>query len=151
MKRDPNSHERKRSLGHLLGLASRLLRDRLSANLAEAGYQLTATESIVMAHLHHHEGLTQREIGDLIERDRTATTRLVDSLESQRLVRRVHDRKDRRCNKVFLTKTGLRTVREAQHLMKMTLIEALNGAGETQITACERVLEQVIENLTESK
>ena len=131
----------------MLGVAHRLIHSLLSANMADAGYDLTATEVIVLVHLLDNDGMTQVEIGEMLTCDKTATTRLVDSLECQGLARRVHDREDRRRNKVFMTEAGLTAIRNAKPVAQKTLQQALKGIDKVDVETCKRVLQRVIENV----
>ena len=57
------------------------------------------------------------------------------------------DEKDRRINKVYLTKTALRLHDQSMQLAEETLNEALEGVPAEQINLCKEVLQKVYDNL----
>ena len=68
--------------------------------------------------------LSQQNIADLIQKDKNSVTKIIDSLEKKNLVNRVVDQKDRRINKIELTKEGLA-------LEKITTEVAINFMNDT--------------------
>jgi DNA-binding MarR family transcriptional regulator len=72
---------------------------------------------------------------------------LIDNLEKLNLVKRVSDEKDRRINKVFLTKSAQKLQEETMTLAEETLNEALEGVPADQVELCKMVLQRVYDNL----
>jgi DNA-binding MarR family transcriptional regulator len=81
-------------------------------------------------------------------RDKPSITRLVDNLEKLNLVKRVPDGRDRRINKVFLTKNAEALELQTMQLAEETLNEALAGVPQDQIEMCKEVLQRVYDNLS---
>jgi DNA-binding MarR family transcriptional regulator len=72
----------------------------------------------------------------------------VDNLEKLSLVKRVSDEKDRRINKIYLTKTAVSLEEQTMQLAEETLNEALAGVSQEQIEVCKEVLQRVYDNLS---
>jgi DNA-binding MarR family transcriptional regulator len=83
-------------------------------------------------------------------RDKPSITRLIDNLEKLNLVKRVSHEKDRRINKVYLTKQAEKLQEETMELAEQTLNEALQGVPPEQIEMCKVVLQKVYDNLNGS-
>ena len=73
--------------------------------------------------------------------------RLVDNLEKLNLVNRVSDEKDRRINKIYLTRAAIKLQEETMALAEETLNEALSGVPADQVEMCKEVLQKVYDNL----
>lgn len=60
-----------------------------------------------LLHVHEQsERITQRDLGELLKRDKVSITRIVDALSSQGLIERIQDRNDRRCQLLRITPKG---------------------------------------------
>src|SRR5215216_5113397 len=100
-------HFRKGELySFITGKASTAIARRLQKKFNTAGVNLTIEQWSVLYHLWKQDGMSQQELCSATFRDKPSITRLVDNLEKLELVRRVPDGRDRRINKVFLTKNA---------------------------------------------
>ena len=129
------------------GKASIAIARRLQKKFNLNGMNLTIEQWSVLYHLWKEDGKSQQELCHATFRDKPSITRLVDNLEKLNLVKRVGDEKDRRINKVFLTKTALRLQEQSMQLAEETLNEALEGVPAEQINLCKEVLQKVYDNL----
>ena len=129
------------------GKASIAIARRLQKKFNLNGMNLTIEQWSVLYHLWKEDGKSQQELCHATFRDKPSITRLVDNLEKLNLVKRVGDEKDRRINKVFLTKTALRLQEQSMQLAEETLNEALEGVPAEQINMCKEVLQKVYDNL----
>lgn len=66
-------------------------------------YGLSAAEYPVMLQLYRSDGITQEEISREVQVDKSAVTRVLQSLVAKGLAEQRKDENDRRCNRVFLT------------------------------------------------
>lgn len=66
-------------------------------------YNITVTEEPFFMAINSHDGATQEELTALVGVDKAMTTRVIHSLESKGLVKRVQDTKDKRQNKIYKT------------------------------------------------
>jgi DNA-binding MarR family transcriptional regulator len=92
--------------------------------------------------------MNQQELCNATFRDKPSITRLVDNLEKLDLVKRVSDGRDRRINKVFLTKNAEALEERSMALAEETLNDALAGVSQEQIEMCKEVLQRVYDNLS---
>ncbi len=90
-------------------------RTRLEARLRPLS--MTWPQFGALLALAESDGVTQRELGELLEIDRTTTSVICDSLEKREWAERRTDPADRRVRRVCLTPEGRRALAEAQPIV----------------------------------
>ena len=140
----------KEIFGHIIGMATKALRRKVNSYLNDENSGLNVEQAIVMIHLLKREGLNQRQIADLIDRDKASATRIIDALESRKLVLRFHDINDRRKNMIKLTKRGKEKTDTLLSLMKRAQSEALKNIDPEHLEICRNVLKKVVINLSDT-
>src|ERR1700741_1188377 len=98
----------KRQLIAQLVESSRLLRNYIDGRAKTRG--TTRAQWIVLVRLRQQEGLSQGDPAQLLELQPISLVRLLDRLVEHGLLERRPDPKDRRANKLHLTKAGRRLV-----------------------------------------
>jgi len=71
-----------------------------------ADYNLTPPQFGLLASLWEKDGLSQVELGNILDVDRTTLTGIIDRLEKNALVQRETDPLDRRSKLIYLTDLG---------------------------------------------
>jgi DNA-binding MarR family transcriptional regulator len=144
-----NNHFKKGELySFITGKASTAIARRLQRKFNTAGVNLTIEQWSVLYQLWKEDGKSQQELCTATFRDKPSITRLIDNLERLNLVKRVSDEKDRRINKVFLTRQAQKLEEDTMQLAEETLNEALEGVPADQIDLCKEVLQKVYDNLS---
>ena len=144
----PNNQFKKGELySFITGKASTAIARRLQKKFNNATLNLTIEQWSVLYHLWKEDGKSQQELCNATFRDKPSITRLVDNLEKLQLVKRVASEKDRRINKIQLTKQGLKLQEQTMQLAEQTLNDALAGVPADQINLCKEVLQKVYDNL----
>ena len=143
-----NNHFKKGELySFITGKASIAIARRLQKKFNTSGVNLTIEQWSVLYQLWKHDGASQQELCNATFRDKPSITRLVDNLEKLNLVNRVSDEKDRRINKIYLTRAAIKLQEETMALAEETLNEALSGVPADQVEMCKVVLQKVYDNL----
>ena len=137
------------ALGRLIGETGKALAMRLEKNVAEAGFDLSAPQVILLAHIEEAEGINQQTLTNHLARDKTAITRCIDSLEDKNLVVRVPDKTDRRQNMIYLTQKGKEAVPELIKMAQKTDAEAIQGIPPQEVDTIKEELRKIQKNLTE--
>ena len=132
----------------ITGKASTAIARRLQKKFNVSGVSLTIEQWSVLYHLWKQDGMSQQELCAATFRDKPSITRLVDNLERLTLVKRVPGEKDRRINKIYLTKSAMTLEELTMQLAEETLNEALAGVSQEQIEVCKEVLQKVYDNLS---
>jgi DNA-binding MarR family transcriptional regulator len=102
----------------------------------------------VLVHLWDRDGRTQQELADEINKDKTTVTRLITSIESHALVKRVRDKNDERLRRIWLTKRGKKLMNELTVMAQEILISGQAGISAKDVAICKDVLAKVHETLS---
>jgi DNA-binding MarR family transcriptional regulator len=89
---------------------------------------------------HAADGMSQREIGDVLVVDRSNVTGLLDRLEKTGWVRRKDDPSDRRVYRVSLTPAGRRVWEKVHPLYLDVLAQVTRGLAPKRMKECVEVL-----------
>ena len=92
-------------------------------------------------------GITQKEIADKLEMEAPSLIPVIDKLQSSKLVERRPDPKDRRVNRIYLTKKA-ESLYEIMHECGLSIIKsATNGIEQDQLNFVIQYLDIIINNL----
>ena len=144
-----NQFKRGELYSFISGVASTAIARRLQKKFNAHGLGLTIEQWTVLYHLWKEDGKSQQELCNATFRDKPSITRLIDNLEKLALVKRVADEKDRRINKVYLTRAAQKLQEQSMQLAEQTLNEALEGVPPEHIDLCKQVLQKVYDNLNQ--
>ncbi|MEE9443550.1 MAG: MarR family transcriptional regulator [candidate division Zixibacteria bacterium] len=136
------------ALGRMIGITRKNMRNRLQKILIKQGYEVTAEQLIVLCNLWHREGMNQQQISEILDNNKTSTTRMIDGLEKRNLAVRVPDKTDRRQNMIYLTHEGKSLCPKLIEVVDWVHEEALKGVTKKQLMACKEVLEIIMNNLS---
>lgn len=81
------------------------------------GLDLTKEQWSVLKRLRVNDGQPQNDLAFITHRDKTSMTRLINAMEANELVVRRKDAKDRRVNRVYLTKHGKDVIEKVLPIM----------------------------------
>lgn len=138
------------SLFLLIKRTSKIFRERLNRNFAKAGHDVTSEQWRIIRCLGHVDGQRQQDLADVVRKDKTCITRIVDSMEKRDLVVRIPDRLDRRQNLIYLTNKGKRLQEELMQIFMQTNLEAQEGIDPDQLDTFRNVLDKINHNLSGS-
>ncbi len=99
--------------------------------------------------LKNHEGISQRELVDLLRVKAPTVAVTVKRLERAGYVKRGGDETDQRVNRIYLTEYGKQIVEQIPSRMKQVEQEILKGMTPEELLLMRRLLLQMRENLTE--
>jgi len=108
------SRDLKRQFIAQLVESSRLLRNYIDHRAKARG--TTRAQWIVLFRLREQEGLSQVDLADVLELQPISLVRLLDRLVEHGLLERRPDPRDRRANRLFLTKSGRQLVDDLDSL-----------------------------------
>lgn len=89
------------------------------------------------------EGISQRELGDVLVVDRSNVTGLIDRMERAGWVRRANDPADRRVFRVLLTPAGRRLWKKISPAYETVVLQVVEGLSEKQALATLSVLKHL--------
>lgn len=88
----------------------------------------------------------QKDMANIMGKDKSAILRMIDSLEKKELVRRVVDKSDRRKNYIMVTKNGDRVVQQQLELQTELIKELQQGLTLTEINTFYKVVNHIRSN-----
>lgn len=130
------------------GKVSNSLNKRLNENFKEADIPISAEQWNVLLTLTLREVASQQQICDDTSFSKTTMTRLINRLESMKILERYKSRVDWRSNYLRLTKEGQTLRDKAQYIASKTLKNCLKGLTAEEIIAAQKGLNTVMENLS---
>lgn len=144
---DPKHYYLEESIGYIVRNFTIALRKRLISNLNEAGFYISIEEWIVLTFLWRFPGKNQAQIGDFLNQDKTAVTRLLDLMEKNETVVREVSEEDKRNKLLKLTDKGKMLYANLLPHIEKTLETAYSGLNEKDIEICKSSLLKMQENL----
>ena len=138
----------KRQLIAQLVESSRLLRNYIDNRAKTRG--TTRAQWIVLFRLRQQEGLSQVDLADVLELQPISLVRLLDRLVEHGLLERRPDPRDRRANKLFLTKAGRRLVDDLDSLRDAIATDVLRDVPADAIRASLDTLVEIKERIKTS-
>lgn len=140
-------YDRENSTGQLLDRSSQLIRLGLNRKFSKAGYHATAEQWKILIALWQTDGMTQQELAETVFKSKASMTKLIDGLESRKLVSRQPAPEDRRYKRIYLSPTGFAELEPLMMLAKKNLAEAEQGIPAQELDTFKRVLKQIIANM----
>ena len=131
----------KRELVAQLIESSRLLRNYIDSRAKTRG--TTRAQWIVLFRLRQQEGLSQVDLADVLELQPISLVRLLDRLVEQGLLERRPDPKDRRANRLFLTRAGRRLVDDLDCLRDAIAADVLSDMSTRELKTSLQVLKNI--------
>ena len=108
---------------------------------------LTLSQWRVINILVSFNGITQKEIADKLELEAPSLIPMIDKLQSLELVERRSDPKDRRINRIYLTKKA-ESLYESMHECGLSIIKsATKGIDQDQLNIVTKYLDMIVHNL----
>ena len=130
----------------LNGKVSTAINRKLSRNFRQNGIEITPEQWTILLSLWEKDGITQQDLCNATFKDKPSMTRLIDNMEKQHLVVRISDKKDKRTNLVYLTKTGRELESQSFKIAISTLHEALHGISVEEMKIGQEVLRKIFTN-----
>ena len=97
------------------------------------------------------EAPTQRELAQSVGVEGPTLARLLDSLESQGLVKRQAVVEDRRAKKIVLCPPAKPLIDQIETIANALRVELFTGVDEEELAVCMRVHTRILANLDKSK
>jgi DNA-binding MarR family transcriptional regulator len=136
------------TLGFLLHDVARLLKKRFEQNSHGSG--LTRSQWQVLTYLAQNEGINQARLAELLEIEPITLGRIIDRLETLRLIKRNPHPTDRRRWLLHLMPAARAKLEQAHQYDDVTRREAMVGVSEDDRQHLLRTLQALKENLTQA-
>ena len=110
-------------------------------------FNLAPEQNLVMMLLWEQDGLTQNELAEKLNKDKTNIARMASSLEKKGYVKRAHPKEDRRSLMLLLTKNGKELGEQVIPVAEEFNEVVTNGLSEDELTELERLLSKIDQNV----
>lgn len=130
-------------VGKMMGRMAKVLKRRLTEQ------EITITlEQLGLLHAisENKAEVAQQDMADLMNKDKSAILRLIDSLEKKRLVVRTNDPQDRRKNVLVVTQQGKSTLAKAVEISTELNEKLVEGISQSDIDTFFAVAEKIKSN-----
>ena len=85
----------------------------------------------------------QKDMAEMMGKDKSVILRLIDSLEEKELVRRVAALKDRRKNYLMVTKAGYRVIEQYMNIIAEMMQDIQQGLNQEEIDSFHKVVSHI--------
>lgn len=130
-------------VGKMMHAVYRVFKKRFEGQIQEEVKISIEQFSLLHAIRKESEEVIQKDMAEMMGKDKSAILRLIDSLEEKELVRRVVDTKDRRKNYLMVTKTGNRVLEQYMKIFYDLVEELQAGLDQSEIDTFHKVTGQI--------
>ncbi len=130
-----------------LNIAHNSMKQSLSDTFRKGGFKLSPEQFLVMDTLWDEGVLTQQQIADITMRDKNSIVKLIDGLESRKLVTRVSNPNDRRQNLIKVTPDSLIIREEVEALAYEAVGKILGEISHEDLKVFIKVLAMMEKNM----
>ena len=130
-----------------LASTSNALRKRLIQKFRSHGLDITPEQYGVLTLISEHEKMNQDAIAKGVGRDKTTLSRVIKSMEQNKLVTRSKDKKDGRGLVVELTSNGSEALEQLKRISFETKSGATKGVFDAHLNIALEVLRTIDKNL----
>ena len=88
----------------------------------------------------------QKDMANIMGKDKSSILRMIDSLEKKELIRRVVDNSDRRKNYLMVTKKGERVLQQQLELQSVLIKELQQGLTSSDMNTFYKIVNHIISN-----
>ncbi|GGG21873.1 MarR family winged helix-turn-helix transcriptional regulator [Paenibacillus abyssi] len=112
-----------------------------------APFNLAPEQNLIMMLLWQKDGLTQNEIAEKLNKDKTNIARMIFNLEQKGFIRRASREHDRRSLQVFLTEEGKELGNRVAAVAEEFNAQICEGITEQEFAQVRRILSKMCANL----
>ena len=131
-----------------LGKTSKMLSLFMKDRFAEHGFDLTREQFILLAHLYHFDGLMQKELAFITDRNKGSLARLINTMEKKNFVARIPSTEDKRVNRIYSTKLGRSVFEKLRPVLEECDEFIKKGLTKEEIEMTIAVLQKIQNNIS---
>lgn len=110
-------------------------------------YNITRVQWTALFYIGDNEGITQRNLAQILEANESSIVRLIDRMEKENIVRREKDPSDRRITKLYLTKEGIKKREKLMPIGEKFSKDCIKDISEEDLETFKKVLDKMVKNL----
>ncbi len=110
------------------------------------GYRISYDQWLVLEQVMDKQGINQSDIAQLIVKEPASVSRIISYLEKNELIIKVHNEKNKRANKIYLTHQGYDICEKIAVIYKDSLAKQFKGIYEREVSLIREILARVNTN-----
>ena len=128
------------SLQFLFGSTIRALLKQFIKEFDNQGINISPEQYNMLRILGSQEESIQSDLAEIMQKDKSAIMRHVDTMETMELVKRVNDAVDRRKKYIVITEKGLEMLNKCEDAIKILMDRNMKGISEDELSIFKKVL-----------
>jgi DNA-binding MarR family transcriptional regulator len=116
----------------------------------DAGHDLTPEQWAVLLGLREEEGVNQSQLGEKTYKDRHNINRILKQLDKRGYIEKLHDKKDKRAFRVYLSPTGRGLLKELKPVVLKHRDRVCKGFSKDDLIKIRDYLRHIVINLRRS-
>jgi DNA-binding MarR family transcriptional regulator len=136
-----------RDLSRAMAEMRSYLRQFLQSKIREHELDITFELLEVVMYLYKKDGVNQQEIADMMIKDKSSMTYLIDNLVKREMVKRVEDENDRRNKLIYITEKGKQLKDTLDPWITEIYEKATDGTKAAEIQKAIAVVQAMNDNL----
>ncbi|MBQ3977702.1 MAG: MarR family transcriptional regulator [Bacteroidales bacterium] len=133
-----------------LNIVHNSMKQLMSDSFRKGGFKLSPEQFLVMDTLWDEGVLTQQQIADITMRDKNSIVKLIDGLESRKLVKRVSNPEDRRQNLIKVTPYSMKIRDDVETIAYESVYKIIGEISRDDLKLFVRVLAAMERNMNPS-
>lgn len=133
-----------------LNIVHSSMKQLMSDSFRKGGFKLSPEQFLVMDTLWDEGVLTQQQIADITMRDKNSIVKLIDGLESRKLVKRVSNPEDRRQNLIKVTPYSMKIRDDVETIAYESVYKIIGEISRDDLKLFVRVLAAMERNMNPS-
>ncbi|KMY54135.1 MarR family transcriptional regulator [Bacillus sp. FJAT-27231] len=113
-------------------------------------FNLAPEQNLIMMLLWEKDGLTQNQLGEILNKDKTNIARMASNLESKGFIKRISSKNDRRSLELHLTSCGKELGKQVIPITERFNDIVCKGISEEELLTLEKILSKISLNVQES-
>ncbi|MCG7381456.1 MarR family transcriptional regulator [Paenibacillus sp. ACRRY] len=130
--------------GYALTKTSRAILRFLTGYLKR--FSITPEQWTVLKRVYEHEGISQKELAAITDKDPATLAKILDNLEKYRLIVRQMNHQDRRSFLIFITEHGSKLKNEVEKNLEHVFGQVLEGITKEELAMFSNVLSRIENN-----
>jgi DNA-binding MarR family transcriptional regulator len=136
-----------KSIAPWIGKTEKMMGMFMRDAFAKAGVEITKEQFIVLAKLEQQDGIMQKDLAYITERNKGSLARLVNTMEKKNYVARIPSEVDKRINCIHLTRHGREVFEKVQPIVWDCINQMQKGLSEEEIRKAIHIIKRLQQNI----
>lgn len=136
-----------KSIAPWIGKTEKMMGMFMRDAFAKAGIEITKEQFIVLAKLEQQDGIMQKNLAYITERNKGSLARLINTMEKKNYVARIPSEVDKRINCIHLTRHGREIFEKTQPIVWNCINQMQNGVTEEEIKMAIHIIKRLQQNI----